>query len=580
MDEPTSQVKTLGRYQLHGELGRGAMGVVYKAFDPVIGRTVALKTLTFDTSGEETEALRQRLHREACAAGTLAHQNIVTVYDVIEEGGTTAIAMEYIEGQTLSDVIDQRAPLPLDAALDIFEPMCAGIDFAGSQGIIHRDIKPANIMLTSDNRVKVADFGVARIEASTMTQTGLIMGSPSYMSPEQVRALPLDSRSDLFSAAVVLYELLTKERPFVGDDVATTMYRIVHEQPVPPSQFNVAIGDRVAAVLHRALGKAPDERFRSGAELCAELRRAVSGAEMPLPPPPVSQATPRFSPLVLGSAGLGVLLLALVGLLAGGDSGETPAPVETVQSGQAQAPVQTSAPPPVAQAPVDAVPAAAVPAAVPAEVAPQPSMPVSTIPPRSGARPATSEPGARPASSTAAAPEEPEPEPEPEPAAPAVPPGKLILTFAGAPYAVSLRADGDRLGIVSRGGGSVDVSPGSHRVRAVGSAVFLSQDFGEMTFTSGGEQTLRMPTTASAFVGVLGDSYDGLQMTISGAAVPGPYPAQIPKITLGRHAVSFNWSTGGLSGLEIEDVIDLRSTGHYLVRAVPQTSQVTVRKLR
>ncbi len=225
MDEPTSQVKTLGRYQLHGELGRGAMGVVYKAFDPVIGRTVALKTLTFDTSGEETEALRQRLHREACAAGTLAHQNIVTVYDVIEEGGTTAIAMEYIEGQTLSDVIDQRAPLPLDAALDIFEQMCAGIDFAGSQGIIHRDIKPANIMLTSDNRVKVADFGVARIEASTMTQTGLIMGSPSYMSPEQVRALPLDSRSDLFSAAVVLYELLTKERPFVGDDVATTMYR-------------------------------------------------------------------------------------------------------------------------------------------------------------------------------------------------------------------------------------------------------------------------------------------------------------------------------------------------------------------
>ncbi len=448
MDEPTSQVKTLGRYQLHGELGRGAMGVVYKAFDPVIGRTVALKTLTFDTSGEETEALRQRLHREAGAAGTLAHPNIVTIYDVIEEGGTMAIAMEYIEGQTLSDVIDQRAPLPLDAALDIFEQMCAGIDFAGSQGIVHRDIKPANIMLTSDNRVKVADFGVARVEASTMTQTGLIMGSPSYMSPEQVRALPLDSRSDLFSAAVVLYELLTKERPFAGDDVATTMYRIVHEPPVPPSQFNVAIGDRVAAILHRALGKAPDERFRSGAEMCVELRRAVTGAEMP---PPASEATPRFSPLLLGSAGLGVLLLAVIGLLAGGDSGDTSAPVETVRSGQAQFPVQTSAPPPVAQVPVDAVPAA-----VPAEVAP---------------RPTTSEPGARPGSSAAAAAEEPEPEP-----APAVPPGKLILSFAGVPYGVSLRADGDRLGVVSRGGGSVDVPPGSHRVRAVGSAVFLSQD--------------------------------------------------------------------------------------------------------
>ena len=569
MDEPTAAVKTLGRYQLHGELGRGAMGVVYRAFDPVIGRTVALKTLTVEGKDQEAETLRQRLYREACAAGTLAHPNIVTIYDVIEQGETTAVAMECIEGQTLADLIEAQAPMPLDAALDVFEQVCAAIDYAGSQGIVHRDIKPANIMVTTDGRVKVADFGVARIEASTMTQTGMVMGSPSYMSPEQVRGQSLDARSDLFSAAVVLYELLTKQRPFAGDDVATTMYRIVHEPPVPPSQFNVAIGEGISAILHRALAKTPDERYRTGAELCGQLRRSLGGMDLPvLPSLPMERgAAPRFSPLVLGAAGLGaVLLLVLVVVALSGRTEEAEAPVRETAA--------VSAPP--AAAP-DPVPPMVVAAPEPPVAEAPVSMPVSTIPPRSGGGTTGSSP---PSVAPEAAASSPVPAPAVEPAAPAIPPATLTVAYAGAAYAVAISAGGERLGIVSGNGGSVSVEPGTHRIRASSSAVFLSEDLGNMTLESGAERTVRMPALASAFVGVLGDAYDGLQITISGTRVDGPYPAQVAKIAVGRHAVVFTWTSGGLSGLEIKDVVDVSSPGHYLIRAVPQMSQVTVQKLR
>ncbi|MCX6552475.1 MAG: serine/threonine-protein kinase, partial [Acidobacteria bacterium] len=261
----TTSVRSIGRYRAFDELGRGAMGIVYRGFDPVIGRTVALKTIVLDTSDAQAKEFRDRLYREAAAAGALSHPNIVTIFDIIEDGTVTAVAMEFIEGRSLAAIIAERAPLPLDLAVEIFEQICSALDYAGSHGIVHRDIKPANILMTAAGRAKVTDFGVARLALSTMTQAGTVLGSPSYMSPEQVRGLPLDGRSDLFSAAVVFYEMITRERPFAGNDVATTMYRIAHEPPTPPGHFNAAIGPAVTAVLERALAKLPDQRFRTGA---------------------------------------------------------------------------------------------------------------------------------------------------------------------------------------------------------------------------------------------------------------------------------------------------------------------------
>jgi len=273
--EPTT-VRTIGRYRAFGELGRGAMGVVYRGFDPLIGRSVALKTLSIDTADPQAREFRDRLYREAAAAGALSHPNIVTIFDIIEDRGLTAVAMEFIEGRSLAAIIAERAPMPVDLAVEILDQVCSALDYSGSQGVVHRDIKPANILVTSAGRVKVTDFGVARLALSTMTQAGTVLGSPSYMSPEQVKGLSLDGRSDLFSAAVVFFEMITRERPFAGNDIATTMYRIAHEPPTPPTRFNPAAGPGVAAVLERAFAKSPADRFQTGADLVAGLRAAAS----------------------------------------------------------------------------------------------------------------------------------------------------------------------------------------------------------------------------------------------------------------------------------------------------------------
>ncbi len=283
--DDTMAVNSIGRYQIFDELGRGAMGVVYRGYDPVIGRTVALKTMIIGSAGAEARELRERLYREAAAAGALSHPNIVTIFDVVEAGGTTAVAMEFIEGTDLAAVIAQRGPLPLDIAVDLFDQICQALDYAGGHGVVHRDIKPANILLTAEGRVKVTDFGVARLALSTLTQAGTVLGSPSYMSPEQVRGLPVDSRSDIFSAAVVFYEMITRERPFGGNDVATTMYRIAHEPPAPIAQFNPAVSPDITGVIEHALQKNPDDRYQSGSELVAELRQAVDRAVLPVSPP-------------------------------------------------------------------------------------------------------------------------------------------------------------------------------------------------------------------------------------------------------------------------------------------------------
>jgi serine/threonine protein kinase len=300
MNDDARIAGTIGRYEILRELGRGAMGIVYEGHDPVIGRRVALKTIAFAADDRDSRELRKRLFREAAAAGTLAHPNIVTIYDIVDDGAVTAVAMELVEGQPLSAYVGDGRTLPFEQALQIFEQISAALDYAGARGIVHRDIKPANILLTSDGRVKILDFGIARFALGDQTQTSTIMGSPSYMSPEQVRGLPLDARSDLFSAAVVLFEMLTGLRPFGGDDVATTMYRIVHEQPRVVREINPAVTPAVAAVLEWALAKNPAERAQSGAEFVAELHRAA-GAGSEAPPPTtatVIRPVPTYAPPV------------------------------------------------------------------------------------------------------------------------------------------------------------------------------------------------------------------------------------------------------------------------------------------
>jgi len=392
MSEETSVVRRIGRYHVVDELGRGGMGIVYKGFDPVIGRTVALKTLGIAGQDAEGKQLRERLYREASAAGTLTHAGIVTIYDIIEDGDTTAVAMEFVEGRTLADLLAERGPLPLDRALELFEQIALALDYAGAKGIVHRDIKPANVLLTPDGHAKITDFGIARMAVSTLTQTGTIMGSPSYMSPEQVRGVPLDPRSDLFSAAVVLYEMLTGERPFGGDDVATTMYRIVNEPPKALDLVNVSIHPAVSAVLQRALAKNPADRFQSGAEAVAELKRSLgvpSGGlqtsamaampsmpsmSLPLPPPAPLPAKSKL-PLIAGAAGAFVIL-ALVVLYAIGKRGSAPGAggdAGTVQGVQVSAGQQATQ-----QAPGVDIPAPETP---PSGGGMELSGPVSTIPP-------------------------------------------------------------------------------------------------------------------------------------------------------------------------------------------------------
>jgi predicted Ser/Thr protein kinase len=268
-------VQTVGRYEILGELGRGAMGVVYKAQDPTIGRVVALKTMRLDVHGLENEDVLRRFKNEARAAGILNHPNIVTIYDAGEQEGLFYIAMEFIEGTTLHSILAERRVLPPEEIIEISRQICKGLDYAHSNGIVHRDIKPANIMITGTGAVKIMDFGIAKAGGG-MTSTGQVLGTPNYMSPEQVKGKTLDGRSDLFSFGVVLYEMVTGEKPFVGQNVTTIIYKIVHENPISPRDLDVTIHPGLSAVVTKALAKQPDERYQRGAELISDLENYKS----------------------------------------------------------------------------------------------------------------------------------------------------------------------------------------------------------------------------------------------------------------------------------------------------------------
>jgi len=283
---------TFGRYEILGKLGEGAMGVVYRARDTAIGRVVALKMLSAELGAEDE--LHARFRREAEAIGRLSHPNIVTVYDLGESEGQLYMAMELLEGDDLRALIERRVDIPLADRVRILVQICEAIAYAHSRGVVHRDIKPANIVVTSAARVKILDFGLARVATrATITRKGMILGTPDYMAPEQAMGKAVDRRSDVFSSGSVFYEFLTGEKPFKGKTLHAVLFQIIQEEPDPVLTLNPELPTRLAALVHRMLVKDPEKRYQSMDEVGRDLqdihvalRRSRSRSVLPQPVPP------------------------------------------------------------------------------------------------------------------------------------------------------------------------------------------------------------------------------------------------------------------------------------------------------
>lgn len=277
------EMPTLGRYEIVRELGRGAMGVVYEGKDPKINRSVAIKTVNLDEIEEkQVGQIKERFFREAQSAGTLNHPNIMTIFDVGEDGNLAYIAMEMIDGRDLEHWCKKENLLKVKDTLMVIAKVAEALDFAHSNGIIHRDIKPGNIMVTKKGDIKVADFGIARIQSSSATKTGTVLGTPSYMSPEQVAGKKADGRADVFSLGVVLYEMLTSERPFTGDSIATIMYNITNSPPTPLKDYNPELPEFCQALIDKALARDLDKRFQKAGEFAAAIKWCMQKYESEL----------------------------------------------------------------------------------------------------------------------------------------------------------------------------------------------------------------------------------------------------------------------------------------------------------
>src|SRR5688500_2252129 len=266
-------ISTLGRYKIVAEIGQGAMGTVYKAVDPIIDRTVAIKTINLNLSRQELEEYEQRFQQEIKAAGRLNHPNIVTIYDVGKTDAVAYMAMEFLEGLELKDMIATGQIPPADQIVDIISQVADGLSFAHQQDIVHRDVKPSNIMVMKGGIAKITDFGIARLPNSAVkTMTGLILGSPRYMSPEQVIGKAIDARSDIFSLGVVLYEALTGVAPFDGDNVNAIMYATVNTTPPPPSAHNRAVPAMLNLIVAKAMAKLLEDRYQTVKEFAEDMR--------------------------------------------------------------------------------------------------------------------------------------------------------------------------------------------------------------------------------------------------------------------------------------------------------------------
>ncbi len=497
----------LGRFQIASVLGQGAMGVVYLAHDPDIGRPVAIKTVRPETLGGETAAeLEARFLKEARLGGRLQHPNIVTVYDVGRAGEVCFIAMEYVEGRPLTRYLGAVDALPLSVRLAIVRQVAEALGHAHERGVLHRDVKPGNILVGADGRVKVTDFGIGKFtEATTseLTRAGHMVGSPAYMSPEQVKGEKLDGRSDLFSLGIVLYELLTGARPFPGESITTLVYQILHTEPRDPLEWKSDLPVASREVIARLLAKSPDKRPADAQEFVRELariekiqrqseltRKAIAGAAgpaaraaatTPLPPAPPTipssaSTPPSPTPSPPRRSGMPVILGALAVLIAVSfyflrqrreAAARPPEAALRVTAAPTAAAPAVSIPSPV-EAPPTAAPAPAPTA--PAEVAAVTAVSTAPRPRQTPRRRATA---AAPASAAAA--------PGPPPASSAAPskPDRVdaeyrtrrAVRFTSSPEQARLYLDGRYIGIAddwdNRGGGrELEFSrPGTHYVR-------------------------------------------------------------------------------------------------------------------
>ncbi len=332
-----------GQYEVAEEIGRGGMGVVYRGFDPFIKRDVALKTIKLYDIADPAERrqMQERLEREAQSAGRLSHPNIVTIYQIgyteLQPGQTTAfIAMEYIAGRNLASLLEKIRPSSPEPILNILRQAAAALDYAHRQGVIHRDIKPANLLLTPDGTLKITDFGVAKIVSQTMTMTGAILGSPFYMSPEQIKAESIDGRTDQYSLGVVAYEIFGGVKPFHAETLSSLVYKIAHEEPPRLQLDTPGLADKLNPVLLRAMAKTAAARYDSCTAFIDALAESLKPEPAPVPPPIQSPIQPP-APVAANKLPLGWIAAgAALGLLGAGyfifnSPDTTPPPVAQVE---------------------------------------------------------------------------------------------------------------------------------------------------------------------------------------------------------------------------------------------------------
>lgn len=344
-----------GRYEITGTLGRGAMGVVYSAHDPLIERSVAIKTVACaGLSEKDAGEFEQRFFREAKSAGRLNHPNIVTIHDVGRSDELAYIAMELLSGKSLREILDAGAPLSCERIAEIVATVADGLAYAHAQGIVHRDIKPANIMVLDNGVVKITDFGIAQLPGGSLTLAGAVLGSPKNMSPEQVAGEKADGRADIFSLGTVLYEMLTGQPPFSGDNLHATMYQVIHTTPPEPSSLNLHLPRDFDPIVARAMAKAPADRYQSASEMAADLRQFLrstaptrpshnrfSAPAADTPAPVVADANP--SPRHRHGLAIGLACL----LLAGAAFFLWPSPPQTAASKTPDLSAQPATPAPV-----------------------------------------------------------------------------------------------------------------------------------------------------------------------------------------------------------------------------------------
>jgi serine/threonine-protein kinase len=585
----------IGRYKIVRELGRGAMGVVYHAIDPNIGRPVAIKTIQLGGSRkpEEQDRLRERLFREARSAGMLSHPGIVTVYDVEQQGELAYIAMEYVDGPTLDQLLSDQPPLAPEKLFSVLAQTAAALDYAHQKGIVHRDIKPANIMIARDGTTKITDFGIAKFTSSDqLTMTGSIVGTPHYMSPEQVQGHSVDGRSDQFSLAVIAYEALTGEKPYSGEHLTTVVYKIVTEQPAPLHRLNPSLSGGIESAVSKALAKKPDARYRNCQEFVDALEKACASTKgwrlMPrggsLNEPTVAEA-PRpaitlpkaVSPQRLGDETVpsarsggkktGLLTFLLAVLVAGGlltligfqavpwlsSPGAGAGKQEPAEEAKAQAPPaekplveqpaqKTSAVPPGTQ-PTEAQPPAPKPEAQPAEP-PVTAARKAEIKAAQGEKPSALGPPPRPAAR------------RPAEQAEAVQAVTVISSPAGASATLDGRPDA-----VCTTPCTLDAAPGRHNISLALPGYQVERREFEVA-----SDPVELPAVVLRAPGgtlMLSSVPEGASVLINGKATGKTTPAQI-QLPLGSYRVTVEHD-----GHEATHVVDMRSGISYLKITIP-----------